>query len=100
MGSSRKAVSANFQPGRESACHPVTLEDGERTTRPGRKTAPTHRPASRPAPRLTRSRNRRPYWLRRPFVTAALASLGLVFALLFWAVLARHFAPLGNTNRQ
>jgi uncharacterized SAM-binding protein YcdF (DUF218 family) len=69
-------------------------------TRPGRKPISTRKPVARPAHRLTHSRRRNPYWFRSPFVPAALACIGLVFALLLWAALARHFAPLSNSNRQ
>jgi len=52
-----------------------------------RRQAPRRRSYSRPAPR-------RRNWFRR----SALAASALLFALLGWAVIARHFAPSSNTT--
>ena len=35
-----------------------------------------------------------------PLVLTAAACLGLAFVVLLWAMLARHFAPVSNANRQ
>ena len=52
-----------------------------------RRQAPRRRSHARPAPR-------RPDWSRR----GAFAAAGLLFVLLAWAALARHFAPTSNTS--
>ena len=56
-------------------------------TRQLRRQAPRRRSRLRPAPR-------RRNWFRR----IALAAAGLLFVLLAWAALARHFAPHSNTS--
>ena len=60
--------------------------------RPHRRAAPARR--SRPHTVRTRSRSRRPNWLRRSLLAAA----GLAAALLAWAAIARQLAPTANTS--
>jgi uncharacterized SAM-binding protein YcdF (DUF218 family) len=67
--------------------------------RPGRKPTPTRRPVHR-SPYVRSRKNpshRRPL---QPLVVTAFACIGLVFAVLLWAVIARHLAPVSNTNRE
>lgn len=69
----------------------VQVLPGNATIRKVRPKAPVRRPhRRRPAPRRPRLGNR---------VRLVLASSGIVLVLLLWAVLARAFAPAGNTER-
>ena len=54
------------------------------------------RPASRPKP----TQRRKPPWNRFTFVRLFLVFAACVFALMVWAIIARHTAPMGNTNHQ
>ena len=65
-------------------------------TRPVVRTTPTRNPATR-----TRAAQSRKSPRRRFSVLRILACLLIpIFALFLWALLARRFAPIGNTNRQ
>jgi uncharacterized SAM-binding protein YcdF (DUF218 family) len=65
-------------------------------TAPVRKSTPTRRPSHRSA--IVRSR--KVPWYRQPPVVTAFACIGLAFAVMLWAVIARHLAPVSNTNRE
>jgi uncharacterized SAM-binding protein YcdF (DUF218 family) len=52
------------------------------------------RPAYKVRPRRNTRRQTKPSWRQR----VILGSAGLVLGLFGWAVLARHFAPVSNTN--